>query len=109
MSGSDRYPASRRSAAGAAGGMETVPATARVIVSVMRRVPAIFVLSLCALGTVWLAEGRLNAGLVLIATAGGAATFGIRIMLAARFEARSRALGAHRTGLAPRTRDPPPA
>jgi ABC-type hemin transport system substrate-binding protein len=48
----------------------------------MRRVPALFVLSLLTLGTVWLAAGRATAGPALIAAAAGAATVGVRIMLA---------------------------
>lgn len=99
--------ASRPPAAGSAGlpaRRRAHPALARLVVAVMRRVPALFVLSLLTLGTVWLAAGRATAGPALIAAAAGAATVGVRIMLATRIEARSR-LSTQRTELAPRTQE----
>jgi hypothetical protein len=78
----------------------TIPLAARYLIAVMRSVPTLLALSLCALGAVWLAGGRTTAGLALIAAAGGATTFGVQIAVASRFEARNRGLGTRRTELA---------
>ena len=78
----------------------TIPLAARSLIAVMRSVPTLLALSLCALGAVWLAGGRTTAGLALIAAAAGATTFGLRIAVASRFEARNRGLNSQRTELA---------
>lgn len=78
----------------------TIPLAARYLIAVMRSVPTLLALSLCALGAVWLAGGRTTAGLALMAAAVGATAFGLRIAVASRLEARSRGLGTRRTELA---------
>ena len=61
------------------------PHPARAVIAIMRAVPGLFTVSLAALGAAWLVAGRTGAGLALLGAAAGAAIFGLRIALAARF------------------------
>ncbi len=68
----------------------------RAVIAVMRAVPAVFTVTLCALGAAWLAAGHTTAGLALIGAAAGAAVFGLRIMLASRLADATRGPNAPR-------------